>query len=155
MIRIETKRLIIKSNLCASKGQLIYPPKQQEGTSLLNLRPLATEDTGFAIYLKPDESAPIAHIGFRDDRRNYELTYGTEDAYRRHGYLYEALSAFLHWFFADIGVEIIYGLIGNNNIPSINLALKVGFQPCGQDGNCTWYELKNPMSHEEQDLGPV
>lgn len=146
MIQIETQRLIIRSNLCVDKGQLIPPAKQHEEISIFNLAPSKSEDAGFAVYLKSNESTQIAHFGFRSDRRDYELSYGTEELYRRQGYLYEALSNFLNWFFANINAESIYGLIGNDNIPSIKLAQKLGFQPCDEDEQCTWYELKKPMS---------
>lgn len=144
MIKIETKRLIIKTNLCAGKGELVYPQNPQDRLSLLDLKPLETEDTGFAVYLKSDESTEIAHFSFRDDRKDYELCYGTKEEYRQKGYLYEALSSFFHWFFIDIGIEAVYGLIGDDNTASINLAIKLGFQPCSRDGSCTWYVLKKP-----------
>lgn len=147
MIQIETPRLIIRSNLYVDKRQLTPPPEPQGKISILNLTPLSSEDTGFAVYLKSNESIQIAHFAFRFDRCNYELSYGTEEPYRRKGYLYEALSAFLCWFFDNIDAESINGLIANNNTPSIRLAQKLGFQPRNEDGQCTWYELKKPLPH--------
>lgn len=109
MIHFETSRLIIKTNLELDNGILVFP--KQSG-NLIDLKPHKIEDGGFAVYLKETDNL-VCHIGIRSDRKPFELTIGTEDGYKRKGYMSEAHSAVIKWIFDNCKTESICALVGS------------------------------------------
>lgn len=119
-----TKRMIMRTNLKFQDGHIVFPPQKNKSVSILDLLPNNPEDGGFIFYSNNNEI--ICHISIRTDRRVCELSYGTEDGYRRNGYMQEAMETVLQIFEENHMVDEISGLICNNPI-SEHILVKYGF----------------------------
>lgn len=145
MIKIQTARLIIYSDASILDGMLVFPQTKRKEIDLLEIKPHQPQTTGFAIYLKDDNTKPVGQFGFRHDRYENELEYGTNEPYRRKGYMREAMEAFIPWFFQNTSSTIIYGIIAEGNVASENLALEVGFKRTGKCiGGSPLYSITRP-----------
>lgn len=129
MLEIVTKRLVIKSDASVLEGEIVFPPTPP--LDILNID-IRNERNGFAIYLKENPSIQVGQFGFRNDRYPYELAYETIEEYRRNHYMQEAMEAFIDWFFKNVKVDCLYGIIASGNIPSFKLAMKLGFEETGK-----------------------
>ena len=128
MIRIETKRLIIKSDASLYNGEIVFPARGAIDIFNIDTR---NEKSGFAMFLKDDPSIQVGQFGFRHTHYPYELLYQTNEGFRRKHFMWEAMEAFLDWFFSNVKVDNIYGIIAEGNIPSFGLAYKLGFEDTG------------------------
>lgn len=80
---------------------------------------------GFLFYDIEHEQY-ICQIHFENKRREYEISYGTSEAFRRKGYMEEALLFFVKWIFSNTAVTQMCALINNNYI-SLHILEKCGF----------------------------
>ena len=126
-----SERLIMKSELIISDNGLLISNKLGNDSastiSLLEIQPNKVETNGFTFYLKEKPSVQVCHIGISNHRKPFEISYGTEEAYQKQGFMSEALYMSLEWIFTHTKTEIIYGLINKNNMKSIKTAKRVGF----------------------------
>ena len=138
MTEIQTKRLVLKTNCTIIDGQLGFPEKKN--TSLLDIKPNCIEDGGFAIYLKSGDY--IGHIGFRFDRKPYELTIGIEnEQFRQCGYMTEAQDAVIQWIFDNCNTTQITARIGQiTPVASRKLCKRNGFHEA-KEGQDEWWIL--------------
>lgn len=144
MMELESERLVICSDAYIDNGQIAFPPITRT-VNIFDLSPHRTEEDAFAIYLKNDRTVKIGQFGFRDDRYAYELSYHTNESYRRNHYMQEAMECFIPWFFENVNVDAIYGIIACGNVASKQLAEKVGFIEAGtHNGGSPVYILKRP-----------
>ena len=74
-----------------------------------------------------------------------EIGYCMVPAYKRLGYMYEALSALLNYLLYDLNLELVVAGIIPDNIPSIGLIEKLGFQYEGMKRKALWNEMRGLM----------
>lgn len=145
MIEIETTRLLIKSDASVIDGMLMFPQTERKEIVLSEIEPYKPQTSGFAIYLKNDKTQLVGQFGFRNDRYENELSYGTNEPYLRKHYMWEAMEVFIPWFFQNTSAIIIYGIISEGNVASENLALKIGFKRTGKcTGGSPLYSITRP-----------
>ena len=109
----ETTRLICKSEMNIIEGYPKPPVTKLKEINLLNIKPRTGREFGFVFYDKNTDER-ICQIHFENKRRDYEISYGTEEQYWGKGYMQEALSFFVKWMFANTSVDCLYALM---NIP--------------------------------------
>lgn len=136
----ETTRLICKSEMNIIEGYPKPPVTKLKEINLLNIKPRTGREFGFVFYDKNTDER-ICQIHFENKRRDYEISYGTEEQYWGKGYMQEALSFFVKWMFANTSVDCLYALI-NNNSSSQHILEKNGFEIEGVDEFGTWFALK-------------
>lgn len=74
-----------------------------------------------------------------------EIGYAIAPGQRRLGYAYEALSAFLSCLLCDLNLGMVTAEIIPDNIPSIRLIEKLGFQYEGQRRKALWNKLRGAV----------
>lgn len=94
--------------------------------------------TEFLIVLK-DNSHVIGSIDFKYVPRGgvTEVGYGMNPSYQGHGYMTEALGAFLG-FGKELGVRTVRADTKPDNIKSQNVLKRCGFRFLREDGNLWW-----------------
>ena len=60
-----------------------------------------------------------------------ELGYAVAEDFRRRGYAFEMCQAVLAYAFETLGADEVFARIRSGNAPSLALARKLGFGPCG------------------------
>lgn len=68
MIKIETARLRIYSDASVIDGVLVFPKKEQKDIDVTQLEPRQSQTSGFAIYLKDDNTQQVGQFGFSNER---------------------------------------------------------------------------------------
>lgn len=115
MIVDTTRRLICRTEMVIDNG---YPVPSKERKKLpiniLKLEHKTGMEYGFMFFEKESEEN-VCQIHFENKRREYEVSYGTNEKYRRNGYMKEALVFFVEWIFENTSVEKMYALINNNS----------------------------------------
>lgn len=143
MIEIKTRRLMLLSVISIENNVLILDENSDDTISLLRIKPTTGREQGFVAYLRDNPSEEVCHISFIRKRSRLEMTYGTEEMYRKKGYMYEAVCTVLKWFFENTSHERLWGYIGNNNTDSRKLAQKAGFIKTEEyKDECCWYVLE-------------
>lgn len=82
---------------------------------------------------------------FDADRRavdTKEIGYCISPGFRRHGYAYEALSALLNYLLDDLSLDLVVAGIIPDNLPSIRLVEKLGFQCEGMRRKAFWNNMR-------------
>ncbi len=106
-------------------------------------------ESQYAIVLKETNSIIGTVNLFPDASRAVdamEIGYSIHPAYQRQGYAYEALSALLTLLQKELGLELVTAGTLPDNIPSIRLLQKLGFQPEGIRHKAVWHEgLDRPV----------
>lgn len=74
-----------------------------------------------------------------------EIGYCVSPAHKRCGYAYEFLSALLHYLLYDLNLDMIIAGAFPDNIPSLKLIKKLGFQYEGLKHKAYWNNLRGPM----------
>lgn len=74
-----------------------------------------------------------------------EIGYSISPAHNRHGYAYEALSALLHHLLYDLNLDMAIAGAFPDNIPSLELIKKLGFQYEGLKHKAFWNHFRGPM----------
>lgn len=145
MIEIETARLRLYSDASVIDGVLVFSQKEQKDIDLTQIEPHKSQTSGFAICLKYDNTQQVGQFEFSNKRYENELSYGTNEPYRRKHYMQEAMEVFIPWFFQNASSTIIYGIIAEGNVASKNLAQKVGFRRIGLcTGGSPLYSITKP-----------
>lgn len=74
-----------------------------------------------------------------------EIGYCVAPAYKRHGYAYEALSVLLRYLLYDLNLDLIVAGAIPDNIPSIRLLEKLGFQYEGLKHKALWNNMRGAV----------
>ena len=86
----------------------------------------------FWIFLRDDPENLIATVSFRNITFNFQYSckigYKLDAAYFHHGYMTEAVKKGVDIMFTECGLHRIVATIMPENLPSIRLARRVGFQ---------------------------
>lgn len=106
-------------------------------------------ETQYMIVLK-EENKVIGTVNvFPDDSRAVdarEIGYSISSAYQRKGYAYEALTALINLLQDDLKLELILAGVLEENIASIRLLEKLGFDKEGMRRKAVWHEgLAKPV----------
>lgn len=142
MITFDTKRMTMVAEKLSVVNGKIEEDKEDTDVPLWELKPNTSKCFNF--YDKNNLNELICHIGFRHDRKPMEISYGTEQIYQKHGYMKEALSAFIKWYFENTNYTQIHALISNNDA-SKHILESNGFVEngmCNTSNMATWYVLK-------------
>ena len=143
MIEEYTARMVCKSDIELKNGIPVPPEPANNGEisliNLLNLQPRSGMEYGFMFYEK-NGTENICHIHFKNKRREFEISYGTEIDFRRKGYMQEALAFFVNWIFTNTKVPYLYALISNND-ESQHILEKQGFCFETHDQYGSWFIL--------------
>jgi ribosomal-protein-alanine N-acetyltransferase len=87
--------------------------------------------------LRKDGSVLIGHCGFHgfpEDVGRAEIGYTIFPPYRRRGYAAEAVQGLVDWA-ASSGSQDVFASVSSNNVASLGLVRKLGFQQTGVQGN--------------------
>ena len=97
--------------------------------------------TEFLIVLRANDHV-IGSIDFKYPPRDgvTEVGYGMNPAYKGHGYMTEALSAFLR-FGKGLGIRVVRADTLKDNVKSQNVLKRCGFRFLREDGNL-WWEVR-------------
>lgn len=139
----ETSRLVCKSEMNIVNG---FPESSRVEDRVINildlsnLKPATGMEFGFMFYEKLT-GAEVCHIHFEGKRREYEVSYGTNDEFRGNGYMKEALAFFIAWIFKNTEVDTLVALI-NNNASSRHILEITGFTFEGKDEYGDWFIIK-------------
>lgn len=142
MIDKKTRRLVMKSNIQFMNGKLTFPKTNGIHKGISSIRPTVAEDGGFVFYLQGSDDIKVCHIGIRTHRKPLELSFGVEEAYRKSGYMQEALTFVISWIFEKSDIETLWALVADNPI-SEHILIKAGFEKAGSYG-CNggiWFSL--------------
>ncbi len=131
MYEIETERLIGLSDLAIENGLLTCQPQTDNVINLLELKPSTGRESAFLFYEKKKKKALVCHIGITWKRGRTEVSYGTENDFRRLGYMQEALIGLLNWIIDNTEEDKIWGL--PNGAESQHILEKCGFVYYGKD----------------------
>lgn len=91
----------------------------------------------------------VGHVGFQGaPKESYPgarafLAYSLIPSARGKGIATLTSQAMIDWAFSQ-GVEYIDGITYRYNIPSQKVCERLGFKITNEDGNCLFWELKNP-----------
>ena len=140
MIEYTTNRLKASTEMEVIDGHLM-PPTTSKGNSIdiLNLHLTSGRETGFKYVLKTTDEE-VCHIGITKKRGKFEISYGTVEAFRRRGYMCEALSSFLDWLKEKTDEKEVWGL--PNGPESEHILKKCGFDYYGlvdESKDSKWY----------------
>ena len=138
---IETKRLNIVTNIKFQNNDLLYPDTP-DISDIFKIKSNDPEDGCFVFYDK-NSGKKVGVIHFTDKRREHEIKYTTEDAFRRKGFMKEALFEVLKLIFLNTSWNAVYALI-NDNLPSVRTAKSVGFVEDVKDNFGSWFILRKP-----------
>ena len=134
MLEIKTKRLVGVSDMKIVDGKLQPIKRESDEINLFDLQPSSGKESGFIFYDKNNVDTIICHIGITWQRNRFEVSYGTEEAYRKKGFLQESLSAFLKWIISNTDEKEVWGL--PNGPVSEYILMKCGFKYYNQFENC-------------------
>ncbi len=139
MIRLETRRMVGISEIQVIDGK-VYPKERPNYTNLLAIRPTTGKESSFVFYDKLDNTVMICHVGFTWQRERLEITCGTEEPFRRNGFMTEALVAVLNWLKDNTCETVAWALPSSSG--SEDLIVKLGFTYHGiveDSRNSKWY----------------
>lgn len=140
MIEEHTKRLICKTEMIISNGIPTLPQKAEKcAIDLLSLHAQSGMEYGFMFFDK-ETSEYVCQIHFENKRRDFEISYGTEEQYRKNGYMKEALIFFKDWVFSNTLVSQLYALITQNPISQHTLQV-CGFEYEKHDDYGDWFVI--------------
>lgn len=144
MLCFKTERLIAKSEMIVADDRLVEKEAEPAIIDILNLKKRTGLESGFKFYDKADETVEICHIGIIWTRNRFEVSYGTEEAFRGKGYMKEALAYLVDWIFANTKEPEIWGL--PNGIVSEHILSSNGFTyygPLENNPSMKWYRILN------------
>lgn len=100
-------------------------------------------------FLKDKESAVI--VGAADFKgapanSQVEIGYAAGEAYRKRGYMTEAIRTMCDWALRQSGVKTVVAETDKQNGDSHKVLSKCGFIKCGDgDGDTFWWKLEKPL----------
>ena len=152
MIKLKTKRLILRSNCRVVNGIFEFPPIQEISLeAILDKQLSQAEDGGFAIYLKAGKL--IGHILIYFKRKPYELSVSIDEPYRRKGYMSEAQDEVIQWIFDNCDTRQINVLVGPiTPIASRRLCEKNGFHKVMEANHEWWVLNKEDFKLSKKDM---
>lgn len=140
MIIDDTSRLLCKTEMIIDNGFPVAPKETNiSEISILDLKPKTGMEYGFMFFDKESEEN-VCQIHFENKRRDYEVSYGTNEKYRGNGYMKEALMFFVKWIFENTTVEKMCALI-NNNPTSQHILESCGFVLEYHDEHGDWFSI--------------
>lgn len=102
----------------------------------------------YSIVLRETKHAIGTINLFEDNSRaveTMEIGYAIAPGYKRRGYAYEALSAFLRYLLYDLNLNLIVAGVIPDNTPSIGLLEKLGFRCEGLKHKAFWNGIRGPV----------
>lgn len=114
MIIKVTKRLKIMSNIKLCDGKIIFQPAESD-INIFKITKTSGLENGFISYINDCE---ICHIGFQNHHGYLEISYGTNEAYRRNGYMSEMLPIVMDWLFKETLEDCVHARVNKDNAQS-------------------------------------
>lgn len=141
MLVIKTERLVGVSNMEIQGGKLVSIKREVNEINIFDLKPISGKESAFIFYDIHNTDIEICHIGITWKRNRFEVSYGTNEVYRRKGFLQEALSAFIEWVVSNTDEKEIWGL--PNGPESEHILMKCGFiyYDVVENSNSKWYRF--------------
>lgn len=138
MIELYSNRLKICSNIELKDGKIVFRDSKGE-IDICKITPTTGLENGFVAYIDSDK---VCHVGFQIKSGFLEISYGTNDAFKKNGYMSEMLPIVLDWFFKETLETCIYARVNKGNEYSIKLLEKNNFNQSDKDKTgCLLYEL--------------
>lgn len=156
MIQLNTKRLRVVPLTTEQMGDYIKQPQTDEhmAQALNEMYKGCVAHpkdwvwyTNWQIFLRSDGTV-IGSLGYKGSPVNgsVEIGYGIEEPYRNHGYTTEAVKAILEWAFGQQGVYFITAETEKDNLASIQVLKKNGFNPAGEGREGLLWENEKPAT---------
>lgn len=123
MIELYSTRLKICSNIELEDGRIVFRSPKDE-INIYRITPTTGLENGFVAYMTKDE---VCNVGFQRKNGFLEISYGTNDAFKKNGYMSEMLPIVLDWFFKETFETCIYARVNKDNAYSIKLLEKNKF----------------------------
>lgn len=123
MIELYSNRLKICSNIELEDGRIVFRSPKEE-IDIFRIEPTTVLENGFVAYIDSDE---VCHVGFQMKSGFLDISYGTNDAFKKNGYMSEMLPIVLDWFFKETLETCIYARVNKDNEYSIKLLEKNKF----------------------------
>ena len=101
----------------------------------------------FWIVIDIESNQIVAEMGFKgtpDQNSEIEIGYGTFPNQQRKGYMTEALAAMCKWALARPDVRGVLAETDQNNLASIRVVTKNGFEQFDQRDKMLWWRKKRP-----------
>ena len=70
----------------------------------------------------------VGHISLSEIPEGIEIGYAVSEKYQGRGYAAEAIEAFSRWAVMELGIEKLFAIIKEKNLPSRRAAEKAGYQ---------------------------
>lgn len=149
MICFETKRMIAKSEMIIQNGNLAEKRSSNNAKDILHLNPMTGLESAFVFFDKVDNGVKLCHIGITHKRGRFEVSYGTEEQFRRQGYMKEALAHLVNWIFTNTNEPEIWGLPnGEESEHILQTSGFVYYRPFKECPTMKWYRIENPAKEE-------
>ena len=148
MISFKTERMLAKSEMQVIDGKLLCKESVTSPISLLSLQPKTGLESCFRFYSLEDEQSEICHIAIIFSRNRFEVSYGTEEAYRNNGFMKEALCGLIDWIFKHTNEHEIWGL--PNGPISERILNSCEFEHHGfveTNPDMKWYKIESKKYH--------
>lgn len=149
MLCFNTDRMLAKTEMQIINGMLVNGNVQSGPVDILHLRKSTGLESAFVFYEKMGNNAQICHISITHKRDRFEVSYGTEEHFRRQGYMKEALSQLVSWIFSNTCETEIWGL--PNGEESEHILQTCGFlyyAPFEKDASMKWYRIEKPFMED-------
>ena len=145
MICFETQRMIAKSEMNIQNGVLTEKESNDRPKDILSLQPSTGLESAFIFYSKDDKSVRICHIQITHKRNRFEVSYGTEEKFRRQGYMKEALACLIDWIFSNTNELVIWGLPnGEESEHILQTSRFTYYGPYEKSTSMKWYRIEKP-----------
>ncbi len=99
----------------------------------------------FWVVVEKATSIIVAELGFKgipDKNGIIEIGYGTMPSQRGRGIMTEAVGGMMQWAKTNPGIHFIYGETNINNLASIRVLEKNGFESFDLKQNMKWWRIK-------------
>ena len=97
------------------------------------------------LFISKENRTVVGDGGFKgipDGNGVIDIGYAIIEAQRQKGFAFEAVSALLKWGLSQDGVTAITADCLNNNIPSINLLIKIGMSEIEKKDGLLFYRIE-------------
>jgi len=150
-ITFQTKRLLAAFKPCICNEKFVFDfPCQNRKIDILNLEFSNSKYSEYMIFqfYSKEDTTHICHVMLINKRNKLEVSFGTDEKFRRQGYMTEALTAAIKWIFNNTIEDSIWA-IPSNKISQTVLE-KCGFKYHSPVQNCPsshWYIIERVSVH--------